>query len=60
MTQSYLGRIQAQLVKAAEELRHRGWLEQSLTQLPQTSRNAGDFENLHSINLEGWQAAVGD
>jgi pyruvate,water dikinase len=58
----HLGRIQAQLVKAAEELRHRGPAGTKVLRRlpPDVQEMQADFEETSTpINPEGWQAAVG-
>jgi len=58
----HLGRIQAQLVKAAEELRQRGQAgTKALRRLPpDVQEMQADFEEATTrVNLEGWQAAAG-
>ena len=58
----HLGRIQAQLIKAAEELRHRGPAGTKVLRRlpPDVQEMQADFEETSTpINLEGWQAAVG-
>jgi pyruvate,water dikinase len=58
----HLGRIQAQLVKAAEELRQRGSAGTKVLRRlpPDVQEMQADFEETSkSIKLEGWQAAVG-
>jgi phosphoenolpyruvate synthase/pyruvate phosphate dikinase len=58
----HLGRIQAQLIKAAEELRHRGPAGTKVLRRlpPDVQEMQADFEETSTtIKPEGWQAAVG-
>jgi rifampicin phosphotransferase len=58
----YLGRIQAQVIKAAEALRHRGQAGTKVLRRlpPDVQEMQADFEEATTqVNQEGWQAAVG-